>query len=680
MTTDDELPIQIGGYRIVGEIGRGGMGVVYDAWDTKLGRRIALKTVLEEFATSHNKRRFLAGARATAQLKHPAICSVLHVDTDGKRPYMVMPFVPGATLESLGDSGPLGVRDALAIMLEISRAVQYAHEHAVIHRDIKPENIIIDDATARPVLLDFGLARDLNVESSLTGPGGLGTRRYASPEQLSAAIGNVGPESDIYSLGATLVALLIGVSKYRAITNHTLVYRWIQREGEGLRASNDCVWEGVETIVRNCLEFSPRNRYCSASGLADDLESVLAGNEPALEHDKSGADEPEISLGSRSTTTPQVVHAAATCLTACAYLGFVATLAVALIGIRMAPKDMPPLFAGFGVLMAMPILGLSWPFLSAARRIRAQQETSLRNSAIGASGCGVCFLYLGYVSYSHIDRLAGWTASAQGVIWLAAGLMTGFAGPSYKIWLQAVELAEQRRRAATIQSRVRSAYSEIVEFPYCDEATSLSSAIRHHRINSQSDVLLIKQVCDKDSPHQFCFKFDVEHKAAFHASQRCEMDIFVCLIPYDEPILVLDENEVAQLVNLDSNEPEKIHVDMFHLVGPRGEIERMASALSCFPERIFGRTAPSDADAIPEANWHLPSDDNDEDTRWWAPESDNSDLAAAHSAELEESVSGVDFDRLTDCPHCSARVSLTRDYECPACRTLVDKPEADAEQ
>src|SRR5262245_50033478 len=200
-------PTNVPGYEILGELGRGGMGVVYKARHLALGRVVALKMVLAgAHAGAKQRRRFRAEAEAVARLSHPHIVQVYEVGEQDGCPYFSLEYVEGGSLhEILAESGPSPAESA-ALIEQLARAVGYAHGRGVVHRDLKPANVLLAASalpTLSPKLTDFGIAKILDDEQARTRTGDfIGTPSYASPEQAAGRPEKAGPSTDVYSLGA----------------------------------------------------------------------------------------------------------------------------------------------------------------------------------------------------------------------------------------------------------------------------------------------------------------------------------------------------------------------------------------------------------------------------------------------------------------------------------------------
>ena len=218
-TTSGKVGPDISGYDILGELGRGGMGVVYLARRTQLNRLCALKMILAgEHAGRESAIRFLAEAATVARLRHPNIVQVYHLGKQDHRPYLELEYVEGGSLAQRLDGTPWTQRPAARLVELLARAIDEAHQQAIIHRDLKPANVLLA-ADGTPKVTDFGLAKSLGVESSLTQSGAImGSPSYMAPEQAGGGAKTVGRSADIYALGAILYELLTGRPPFRAAT------------------------------------------------------------------------------------------------------------------------------------------------------------------------------------------------------------------------------------------------------------------------------------------------------------------------------------------------------------------------------------------------------------------------------------------------------------------------------
>ncbi len=278
-TAAEETPrraAQVPGYEILSELGRGGMGVVYLARQTRLGRLVALKMILDSgHARSDDLQRFRTEAEAIARLQHPNIVQIFEVGERVGLPFFSMEFCPGGNLDLKLAVTPLPPQEAAQLAEKLARAVQAAHQANVIHRDLKPANVLLA-ADGTPKITDFGLARKLD-EAGLTQTGAImGTPSYMAPEQ-AAGLKQLTPAVDVYGLGAVLYECLTGRPPFRASTPLATVMQVLEGQPAPPRLLNPQVPRDLETICLKCLEKEPRHRYATAAELADDLGRFLAG-------------------------------------------------------------------------------------------------------------------------------------------------------------------------------------------------------------------------------------------------------------------------------------------------------------------------------------------------------------------------------------------------------------------
>ena len=281
---------EVDGFRLVRLLGTGGMGEVYEALDTRLGRRIAVKTLRAASFTHETLARLKAEARALAGLQHPGIVRVFGWGERRGLPYLAMEFVEGETLSQRLKSGPLPPDHAARLLREAARAMQHAHTHGVLHRDLKPSNILLarpgvdaagmpeDPALWAPKIIDFGLSKSLDGATGMTHAGVVvGTPAYMAPEQADNAPDQVGPRSDLYGLGAVLYHCLTGQPPFPtdSVANTLQMVRFA--EPANPRFFNRRIPRDLETICLKCLRKDQASRYHTAAELADDLDSFLAG-------------------------------------------------------------------------------------------------------------------------------------------------------------------------------------------------------------------------------------------------------------------------------------------------------------------------------------------------------------------------------------------------------------------
>ncbi len=249
------------------------MGVVYRAFDPALQQERALKVLLAgSYGTPELVERFLREARALARLRHPGIVGVYDVGVDEERPFLVMELVSGGSLD--GRTG-MPVRESLALMDRIARAVDYAHGEGIVHRDLKPANVLLD-GEGQPLITDFGLARDVAARDALTRSGQvMGTPAYMPPEQASGELDRMGPRSDVYSLGAMLYELVAGRRPFAGHDAIGLLNAILNKRPEPVRALRPEVPRDVETVIDVAMAKEPEDRYDSAAALAADIRRVL---------------------------------------------------------------------------------------------------------------------------------------------------------------------------------------------------------------------------------------------------------------------------------------------------------------------------------------------------------------------------------------------------------------------
>jgi eukaryotic-like serine/threonine-protein kinase len=295
----------IGNYDVLEEVGRGGMGVVYKARDNKLGRLVAVKMIRSaNHASAKEVARFLAEAKARARLDHRHIVPVYEIGEVDGLPYFVMAFVEGGSLQTLIANGPLPAKEAARLVQQAAEAIEHAHRRGVLHRDLKPHNILLDSENGAPrnsvsngwssadpltesdvhdglpiaKVSDFGLAR-LAEQDGITGSGEvLGTPSYMPPEQASGRVKDMGPCSDIYSLGAVLYCLVAGRPPFQAATVIETLRLVQDQDPVPPRRLNPAVTRDLEAVCLKCLEKEPRRRYARAADLVADLQRFLDGN------------------------------------------------------------------------------------------------------------------------------------------------------------------------------------------------------------------------------------------------------------------------------------------------------------------------------------------------------------------------------------------------------------------
>jgi serine/threonine protein kinase len=267
-----------GDYELGRELGKGGMGIVYEARQLSLNRTVALKMMRSgSFAREDELRRFQNEAEAVAQLDHPHIVPILDVGQYADRYYFTMRLVHGGSLAEQLDRYKGDWKAAARLLVSVADAVHHAHQRGILHRDLKPANILVD-GQGEPHVTDFGLARRVEANDQLTESGTImGTPGYMAPEQAAGRRGAITVAADVYGLGAVLYALLTGRAPFVGETAVDTLRQVSEREPDAPSRLDDRVPRDLETICLKCLEKDPKRRYPNASAVADDLRHWLAG-------------------------------------------------------------------------------------------------------------------------------------------------------------------------------------------------------------------------------------------------------------------------------------------------------------------------------------------------------------------------------------------------------------------
>ena len=328
---------KIGKYRILGTLGKGGMGIVYKALDPDIEREVAIKTIRFDTLTEGLEKeeilnRIIREAKAAGRLNHPGIITIYDVVRDKDLTYIVMQYVDGPSLQALIDSGKsFSPQEILDTLKPVAEALDFAHQSGIVHRDIKPANILID-RSGQPFLADFGVAR---IETStLTQAGStVGTLSYMSPEQVKGE--TVDKRSDIFALGVILYELLAGKRPFGGDNMSTIVYRIVNEEPARVTEINRELHGGYESVVRKALAKNPDDRYQSCREMIADLENPSRLAQASLEYGYDGSDHE----GPRKRKAIPILAGAAGLVALCA--------AGAYLLFSGRPEKQPDLSAGF---------------------------------------------------------------------------------------------------------------------------------------------------------------------------------------------------------------------------------------------------------------------------------------------------------------------------------------------
>ena len=268
----------IPGFEVIGELGRGGMGVVYLARQAGLNRLVALKMILAaEYSRPHDRARFRSEAAAVARLAHPNLVQIHGSGEHQGRPYFFMEYVDGGRLADSLQGTPWDPRRAARLVETLARATHSAHERGVIHRDLTPSNVLLA-SDGEPKIVDFGLAKLTDGGTRRTASGDiLGTAGYMAPEQATGQSKEVGPGADIYALGAILYELLTGRPPFVGASFLDALAQVVRDDPIAPSRLQPRLPRDLETISLKCLNKDPGRRYPTAAELADDLHRYLAG-------------------------------------------------------------------------------------------------------------------------------------------------------------------------------------------------------------------------------------------------------------------------------------------------------------------------------------------------------------------------------------------------------------------
>jgi serine/threonine protein kinase len=306
---DDPKSERFGRYQILSELGRGAMGVVYQARDPKINRVVAVKTILLDGQPPEEEReyreRFFREAEAAGRLSHPGIVTIFDMgeEPETRAPYIVMEFVAGQSLDKLlvRNDHTLPLETALQLTCELAEALDYAHAQGVVHRDLKPANILITE-DGHPKIADFGVAK-LNLSNFTLSGRVLGTPAYMSPEQLNRD--EVDGRSDLFSLGVILYTILTGYRPFQGNSALTVCFKVVNREPIPATVLNTDLPPGVDCIIKRAMAKDPAERYQRGMEMAADIQALREGRDPRSEAQQPGSDTAAGAafMASGSTTT-----------------------------------------------------------------------------------------------------------------------------------------------------------------------------------------------------------------------------------------------------------------------------------------------------------------------------------------------------------------------------------------
>ncbi len=277
---------KIPGYKILGKLGAGAMATVYKAKQLNLDRHVAIKVLPRKFSSNAQFiERFYAEGRAAAQLNHPNIVQAYDVGRAGEYHYFIMEFVDGQTVfDDIVKNKRYGEKEALSLTIQVTQALQHAHERGIIHRDVKPKNIMLTrEGVAK--LADMGLARAVSDKEAAEAEAGkaFGTPYYISPEQIRGDK-NIGPPADIYSLGATLYHMVTGRVPFDGKNPSSVMHKHLRQPLEAPDHVNPKLSAGISEVIEMMMAKDPRKRYQNCKDLLIDLREVEAGRPPILAH------------------------------------------------------------------------------------------------------------------------------------------------------------------------------------------------------------------------------------------------------------------------------------------------------------------------------------------------------------------------------------------------------------
>jgi serine/threonine protein kinase len=358
-------PNKFGQYELLGEIARGGMGVVYRARQHGLDRTVALKMILGTGVDHETAQRFLQEARAAAALDHPNVVPIYDTGEANGRPYFTMALIDGPNLRGFVDArGVLAVPVAVGLFAQIVAGVAHAHKHGIVHRDLKPANVLID-RDGRPRVTDFGLAKRATADSNLTTTGQvLGTPQYMAPEQARGRPDEVGPPADVYALGAILYFLFAGRPPFLGESLTDLLLKVVSDAPVPPRTLRPDVPADLEALCLRCLAKRPGDRFANAQALADALAPVAE----RYFGTSSNLSEPLARVGLAQTSGPGSLSE----LPAVAGSGSAMSNSFPFPGTAAPKPNRLPLFVGAGIAAVLLVAVIGY----AATRGKNQNDTA----------------------------------------------------------------------------------------------------------------------------------------------------------------------------------------------------------------------------------------------------------------------------------------------------------------
>ncbi len=383
-TTDTAVlpPRRIGRYEIVGELGRGAMGVVHKGFDPTIGRTVAIKTVLASSANEDLLKRFRREAQAAGVLSHPNIVTIYDAGEDQGIFYIAMEFVVGDTLEKLIAAGPMALDVVTSIMEDIGSALDHAHAREIIHRDIKPANIMISNGRAK--VMDFGVAKLLSSTATATGMV-IGTPSYMSPEGVKGL--PVDGRADIFSLGVVLYEMITAKRPFPGDSIPSVIYKIIGEHPLPPTTANPALHNGLDIVLSKALAKEPSERYAHCAELVQDLKNFRLLKAPVVSTAAANAPSPVATPQVARTLAPPLVSGTVA-LTPHTVLSAPQTVAIPRPAARPAsgagspePRKswLAPLVIA-GLLVAATIGGAVW-WKGRQATQRAQQEEAARAAA-----------------------------------------------------------------------------------------------------------------------------------------------------------------------------------------------------------------------------------------------------------------------------------------------------------